>query len=111
MKQLAIATLLAVSLATTPAMNAFARKKGDVYEGYEAFDENCAVCHNADSEERRIGPGLKRLFKKKSMTNGKAATEVNVRATIYSGGNLMAAYSTMLSDAEVDDIIAYLKTL
>ncbi len=84
--------------------------KGDAAKGKETF-EQCSVCHNADTDEKKMGPGLKGLFAKPKMANGKAPTEANVRAKINEGGNGMPAYSDMLTDKEKNDIIAYLKTL
>jgi len=45
------------------------------------------------------------------MVNGKAPTDANVRALVNAGGNGMPAYNDMLTDAEKNDLIAYLKTL
>src|SRR5215813_10751543 len=87
-----------------------AADKGDAAKGKEVF-EQCSVCHNADSEEKKMGPGLKGLFKHDKLVNGKKVTEANVRAKIEEGGNGMPAYKDMLSDQEKDDLIAYLKTL
>ncbi|HTP33503.1 MAG TPA: c-type cytochrome [Candidatus Acidoferrales bacterium] len=84
--------------------------KGDPEKGKAVF-EQCAVCHNADSDEKKMGPGLKGLFKKDKMTNGKKPTEAAVRARIDEGGQGMPPYKDMLSDQEKDDLIAYLKTL
>jgi cytochrome c2 len=84
--------------------------KGNVENGKKVF-EQCAVCHNADSDEKKMGPGLKGLFKRDKMANGKKPTEANVRAQIEDGGNGMPAYKDMLSDTEKDDLMAYLKTL
>ena len=84
--------------------------KGDAAKGKAVF-EQCAVCHNPDSDEKKMGPGLKGLFKKDKMTNGKKPTDANVRARIDEGGSGMPAYKDMLSDQEKDDLIAYLKTL
>lgn len=84
--------------------------KGDPAKGKAVF-EQCAVCHNADSTEKKMGPGLKGLFKKAKLANGKPANESNVRATIDAGGNGMPPYKEMLSDQEKDNLIAYLKTL
>ena len=84
---------------------------GSAAKGKEVFDQ-CTVCHNADSDEKKIGPGLKGLFKKDKLTSsGKAPTEANVRAKINEGGNGMPAYKDILSDDEKTDLIAYLKTL
>lgn len=108
MKQLRVwavcGTLLAGSMAVMAA------GKGDPDKGKATF-EQCAVCHNADSTEKKMGPGLKGLFKKDTMANGKKPTEANVRAQIDEGGNGMPPYKDMLSEQEKDDLIAYLKTL
>src|SRR5215510_15330087 len=93
---------LGASLAYSLAMAA--DKKGDPEKGKEVFQQ-CGVCHNADSTEKKMGPGLKGLFQNEKMNNGKKPTEANVRAKIDEGGN------GMLSDAEKGDLIAYLKTL
>jgi cytochrome c2 len=83
---------------------------GDAAKGKELF-EQCAVCHNVDTDEKKVGPSLKGLFKKEKLANGKKVTEANVREVINAGGNGMPAYADMLSDEEKDHIIAYLKTL
>ena len=84
--------------------------KGDAEKGKAVF-EQCGVCHNPDSDEKKMGPGLKGLFKKDKMSNGKKPTDANVRTRIDEGGSGMPAYKDMLSDSEKDDLIAYLKTL
>jgi len=103
---LAVGAVLALSgkvmLSAPPA--------GDAAKGKVVF-EQCAVCHNADSDEKKMGPGLKGLFKKDKMANGKKPSEATVLAKINEGGNGMPAYKDMLSDQEKDDLIAYLKTL
>ena len=83
---------------------------GDAAKGKEVFTQ-CAVCHNADSTEMKMGPGLKGLFKKDKLTNGKKVSEATVREKIDQGGNGMPSYKDMLSDTEKDNLIAYLKTL
>ncbi len=89
---------------------AVAARAGEAAKGKEVFQQ-CAVCHNADSTEKKVGPGLKGLFKKDKLVNGKKVTEATVRAKIDDGGNGMPGYKDMLSDQEKDDLIAYLKTL
>ena len=91
------------------AMSA-ADEKGDAAKGKETF-EQCSVCHNADSDEKKMGPGLKGLFKHDKLKNGKKPTEANVKAVINAGGNGMPPYADQLSDEERDNVIAYLKTL
>src|ERR1035438_6525556 len=84
--------------------------KGDPAKGKEAF-QPCAVCHNTDSEEKKIGPGLKGLFKRDKLADGKKLTELSIRARIDDGGTGMPAYKDLLSDQEKEDLVAYLKTL
>jgi len=84
--------------------------KGDAAKGKEVF-EQCAVCHNPDSDEKKMGPGLKGLYKKDKLVNGKKPTDATVKSRIDEGGGGMPAYKDMLSDTEKDDLIAYLKTL
>lgn len=98
----------ALAIGAVPAFAA--DDKGDPAKGKEVF-EQCSVCHNSDSTEKKMGPGLKGLFQKDKMANGKAPTEANVRTKINEGGNGMPAYNEMLNDTEKTDLIAYLKTL
>ncbi len=84
---------------------------GDAAKGKDVFESNCSVCHNADSEEKKMGPGLKGLFKHDKLVNGKKPTEANVKAIIDAGGNGMPSYADMLSAEEKANVIAYLKTL
>jgi cytochrome c len=100
----------AICLTLAAGSTAARAAKGDAEKGKEVFQQ-CAVCHNADSDEKKMGPGLKGLFKKDKLTNGKKPTEANIRSKIDDGGNGMPAYKDMLSDQEKDDLLAYLKTL
>jgi len=109
MKSVLTAVAVAATLTVAPMM--FAQKKGDAAKGKAVFEDNCSVCHNADSTEKKAGPGLKGLIKKAKMNNGKAPTEVNLRALINAGGNGMPAFADQLSDEERDNVMAYLKTL
>jgi cytochrome c len=89
---------------------AVAADKPDPAKGKETF-EQCAVCHNTDTDEKKIGPSLKGLFKHPTLKNGKKVTEANVKAMINSGGNGMPSYMDLLSETEKTNVIAYLKTL
>ncbi len=84
--------------------------KGDAAKGKETFDQ-CAVCHNVDTDEKKMGPSLKGLFKHKTMAGGKPVNDANVLAQINAGGNGMPAYADMLSADEKANLLAYLHTL
>ncbi len=88
-----------------------AAKAGEAAKGKALFDQQCVMCHNANSVEKKVGPGLKGLFHKEKLANGKKATEENIRAQVDNGGNGMPAYKDMLSTDERADVMAYLKTL
>ena len=103
-------TLLAACLTLVVGSSPAFAGKGDAEKGKEVFQQ-CAVCHNADSTEKKMGPGLKGLFSRDKMNNGKKPTDATVREKVDEGGNGMPAYKEMLSDDEKDDLIAYLKTL
>ena len=84
---------------------------GDAKKGESVFNDNCGVCHNADSVDAKVGPGLKGLFKKDKLVNGKATNEANVRALINEGTSAMPPMGDGMKADEKDNLIAYLKTL
>ena len=79
--------------------------------GKEVFTAQCAKCHNAATTARKIGPGLKGLFARKKLANGKEATEANIRTVVEHGAEGMPGYAKMLNAQQLDELIAYLKTL
>jgi cytochrome c len=110
----AVAAVLACSGAATAQSKSGGKKgtaqAGNVENGKEVF-EQCSVCHAVDTDEKKVGPSLKGLYKKPKMTNGKPVNDANVKAIINAGGNGMPAYEDMLTDEERTDLIAYLKTV
>ena len=105
-----IASGIGLVLSLSLSFAADKKKAGDAEKGKEVFQQ-CSVCHNADSAEKKMGPGLKGLFSNEKMADGKKPTEANVRKKIDEGGNGMPSYKEMLTDEEKDNLIAYLKTL
>lgn len=100
--------LLTLTVCALPA--AFAQKSGDPAKGKEVFDQ-CSVCHSATTDEKKIGPSLKGLFKKPKLSNGQKPTEANVLAIIDKGKGAMPAYGDILTKEEKSHLLAYLKTL
>jgi cytochrome c2 len=109
MRKLIIPSLSA-ALVLSLASVAPAQKKGDAAKGKEVF-EQCAVCHNVDTDEKKVGPSLKGLFKRDKLKNGSKVTDQSVLAVINKGGNGMPSYAELLSDQEKADVIAYLHTI
>ena len=88
----------------------YAAMADDVSDGAAAFGAKCAVCHNADSAERKIGPGLAGI-KDGKLPSGKEATAENIMTIINEGGNGMPAYESILTAEEKTALVAYLKTI
>lgn len=86
---------------------------GNADKGKDVFEQNCGVCHNADSTERKMGPGLKGLYKKAGLVNKKKVTDANVLEFINKGSSEkgMPGFADQLTDQEKSDLVAYLKTL
>lgn len=87
-----------------------AATKGNAAKGKETFQQ-CVMCHSIDTPERKVGPSLQGLFKKKALQNGKPVNDANVLAQINNGGNGMPAYADQLSADEKANLVAYLHTL
>ena len=105
-----ILTLSATCATMLMAGSAIAADTGDAAKGKDVF-EQCGVCHNVDSPDKKVGPSLQGLYKKPKLKNGKPVNDANVKAIVNAGGNGMPAYADMLSDDERADLIAYLKTI
>src|SRR5712671_5798716 len=70
---------------------------GSAARGKEVFDKKCAMCHFADSDAKKIGPGLKGISKRKTFT--------------VNGDTLMPPMKEALEPAQIKDVVAYVKTL
>jgi cytochrome c len=99
------ATILVAFTLPLPAGN-----KGDAEKGKEVF-EQCAVCHNADTGEKKVGPSLKGLFQRGKLKNGKQVNDENVLGVINAGGGGMPPFADKLSQDEKDNLIAYLHSI
>jgi mono/diheme cytochrome c family protein len=64
------------------------------------------MCHN---EFAKGAPSLKGLFTHATMVSGEPMSEEAVKNQIRNGSANMAAYKYALNDADVNDLLAYLK--
>ena len=102
--------ILLTSVVALSTLSLRARGKGDSAQGKNVFDQ-CAVCHSADTDEKKVGPSLKGLFQHNKLKNGKRVSDDNVLAQINSGGGGMPAFGDSLSQEEKDNLLAYLHSL
>jgi cytochrome c len=86
--------------------------KGSATKGKDVFDQKCAMCHFADSDAKKIGPGLKGIGKRGTFTvNNNKVTDDSLKTWIENGDSLMPPFKDVLDDAQIRDVIAYVKTL
>ncbi len=91
--------------------------KGSVAEGESLYKKNCEMCHFPDKADKKLGPGLKGLFKSKELPEShKPATDATVREKIEKGSPDakpvgMPGFAGKLTPQELDSLMAYLKTL
>ena len=91
--------------------------RGDPAAGRKLYKAHCALCHFADAAIVKVGPGLKGLFQMKKLPlSGLPLTEENIRKRVGEGNPdpqkpLMPAYKDIFTAGEMDDLVAYLKTL
>ncbi len=80
--------------------------------GKEVFDKKCGVCHYADSDAKKIGPGLKGIGKRGTFTvNNNKVTDESLKTWIENGDTLMPPFKDVLEPAQIKDVAAYVKTL
>jgi len=80
--------------------------------GRHIYEQYCARCHSAYSSRGRKGPSLQGVFKKQYLSqSGMPANDDRVGDIIRIGRNKMDGFGNVLSDQQVQDLLAYLHTL
>ena len=77
--------------------------------GAAVYQAKCARCHSPTTTHPLHGPGLQALTKLKAMPSGAPPTDERLTAVILDGRGMMPA--TLLTDAQLKDLLAYLHTL
>jgi len=73
--------------------------------GASIYHNNCLVCHSLKPGQQGNGTSLAGYFRRNP-----APTEAHAKQVILDGKRLMPAFRNRLSSAQVDDLLAYLKT-
>jgi cytochrome c len=85
---------------------------GSAVKGKDVFTQKCAMCHFAESDAKKIGPGLKGMSKRGTFTvNGNKVTDEALKTWIENGDTMMPPFKDVLEPAQIKDVIAYVKTL
>jgi cytochrome c len=83
-----------------------------VERGKTVFQSKCSLCHYADNDQKKIGPGLKGISKRGTFTvNNNKITDESLKDWIENGDELMPPFKEALEPAQIKDVIAYVKTL
>ena len=83
-----------------------------IARGKEVFDKKCTVCHYADSDSKKIGPGLKGIGKRGTFTvNNNKVTDESLKTWIENGDTMMPPFKEVLEPAQIKDVVAYVKSL
>ena len=85
---------------------------GSAAKGKQVFEQKCSMCHFADQEEKKIGPGLKGISKRGTFSvNGNKVTTESLTKWIENGDSQMPGMKDTLEPAQIKDVVAYVKTL
>jgi len=83
-----------------------------VARGKDVFQQKCSTCHYDTSDAKKIGPGLKGIGKRGTFTvNNNKVTDETLKTWIENGDSLMPPFKDVIEDAQIKDVIAYVKTL
>ena len=83
-----------------------------VGRGKSLFQQKCSICHYDTSDQKKIGPGLKGISKRGTFSvNGNKITDESLKSWIENGDQMMAGFKDVIDDAQIKDVIAYVKTL
>ena len=77
--------------------------------GAAVYQQHCARCHRPNDTHSLNGPGLQAITKVNAMPSGAPPTDERLTAVIERGRGMMPA--TSLTEDQMQDLLAYLKTL
>jgi len=80
--------------------------------GRRLYDQYCDRCHEPYSSRDKKGRSLQGVFKKQFLAvSGMPANDERVGEIIVTGRNMMPAFGQVLAQSQVQDLLAYLRTL
>ncbi len=95
-----------IALAALPALLACAAAQaGDANKGRQLYGSHCAICHGQTGRSTMAGaPHFDR-------GEGLLRPDADLLASIRNGKNASPAYRGILSDREILDVVAFMRTL
>jgi mono/diheme cytochrome c family protein len=94
-----------------PGTGAVRTDRRSIDRGRTLFLARCSACHDPESTQTKVGPGLKGLLRNPRLPkSGHPATAESIRFQLRQPLGAMPSFA-YLSDEEMNDLIAYLNTL
>ena len=108
-------TILAVTVAFGFALVASQSWAGDAAKGEKVFKANCVVCHG-DKGDGKGAAAAALTPKPRNFTDAnemKGIDDARIHKSLMEGrpGTAMVSFAKTLSAGDIDDVIAYVKTL
>jgi mono/diheme cytochrome c family protein len=76
--------------------------------GREIFYYKCWFCHNEFAEGG--APDLRTVYQRPQLLSGPAVSDESIKQEIRNGGPGMAAYKYTLSNADLNDLVSFIKS-
>jgi mono/diheme cytochrome c family protein len=115
-----VALCLCVSVVSLLAGCDVQRRKSDAelglnsqqIAGRQIYDNYCDRCHEPYSSRGRQGPSMKGVFQRQDLPmSGMPANDDRVTDIVRLGRNKMPGFAQVLSQQQINDLLAYLHTL
>ena len=79
---------------------------GDAAGGGDVFQRQCVMCHSSEPDTKIVGPSLYHVMRGPHAMTTRAVQEITAN-----GKGTMPSFRDKLTDQQVVDLIAYLRTL
>jgi len=109
----------ALAMAILPGCNSEVRRKSAAElglnsaqaRGRRVYDQRCVMCHQAYSSKSLNGPAMNGIFRRRELPSGRPVNDERVREVIVLGRSKMPGFGNVLTEQQVDELLAYLHTL
>jgi len=82
-----------------------------ITRGRAIYQQRCEICHFSVSEAKKIGPGLKGIYKRGKFAGRRRVDDASLERWIVEGGKDMPSFTGVLNPTQIRDLLSYLKTL
>src|ERR1700686_4574348 len=68
-----------------------------IQRGLVVYKDRCAICHFSESDAKKIGPGLKGIYKRGKFADGGKVDDASMEKWILNGGKNMPPFRPVLN--------------